>query len=233
MALNGISTDTAGTAIDTKMLRRNEKLSLAQAKRSTLGIPGYRPLNILAETHNAYVNGAGGATLTELSGSTSPEGGHPWTLDPTWDKTSGIGAGAVLTGGLPAGTITYLEMNNGIEDLGNIEDSTAQFISNGFILNDPVNNGSAVIFVNLSTANDSLFDTSAYKSGYVWNVTWGPDSTYPTTPVAMYYAGAGPETLLFWILDPTDLTYSTPVSPGTFTFPAVFTEGTTPTSFSN
>ena len=233
MALNGISTDTAGTPTATKLKRRTDKLALAQAKRQTTGIPGYRPLNLLPENHDAYVNGAGGAALQNISGSDSPEAGHPWTLDPNWVTTSGIGAGATVNAGLPVGTISFLEMNGGTNDLGDLEDSTAVYVANGFTLNDPVNNGSAVVFRTLSTANDAFFDASAYKSGYIWTATWGTGSTYPSTPVAMYYELFAPESVTFWILDPTDGTYMTPVSPGTFKFPVTFTQGTTATTFTN
>ena len=79
MALNGISTATNGSAVDTKIYRRALKLDEAAAKRSTVGIPGYRPLNTISGTHLAYVNGDGGATLTTLSGTASPVIGHPWS----------------------------------------------------------------------------------------------------------------------------------------------------------
>jgi len=82
MAFNGISTEVAGDGSDptaTKVLRRADKLALAQAKRSSLGTDGYRPLNLLSGTFQAYVNGIGGATLTTLSGSASPTPGHPWS----------------------------------------------------------------------------------------------------------------------------------------------------------
>jgi hypothetical protein len=80
MALNGISTATNGSAIDTKIYRRDLKLAEAQAKRQSLTTSTwYRPLNQLNGTHQAYVNGAGGAVLTTLSGSASPTVGHPWS----------------------------------------------------------------------------------------------------------------------------------------------------------
>jgi hypothetical protein len=79
MAANGISTATNGSAVDTKIYRRNLKLDEAAAKRSTVGIPGYRPLNTISGTHLAYVNGDSGAILTTLSGSASPTVGHPWS----------------------------------------------------------------------------------------------------------------------------------------------------------
>jgi hypothetical protein len=88
MALNGISTATNGSAVDTKIYRRTLKLTEAAAKRSNNAIPGYRPLNVLSGTHSAYVNGADGATLETLSGSASPTEGHPWS------------AGAVTTYGV-------------------------------------------------------------------------------------------------------------------------------------
>lgn len=79
MAQNGISTETAGNPVATKILRRTDKLALAAAKRGTVGTPGYRPLNTIVGTHTAYVNGTGGATTATLSGTASPTDGHPWS----------------------------------------------------------------------------------------------------------------------------------------------------------
>lgn len=79
MAQNGISTETAGDPVSTKILRRTDKLALAAAKRSNVSVPGYRILNTLTETHVAYVNGIGGATTATLSGTASPTNGHPWS----------------------------------------------------------------------------------------------------------------------------------------------------------
>jgi len=114
-----------------------------------------------------------------------------------------------------------------------IEDPTGTFNpTTGFTINDG-GAGSGVAFNTLTTEQQTSFSNSAYKDGYVWNVSWGPGSTYASTPVALYYERFGPGSLVFWILDPSDLTYSTPVPSGTFNFPALFVEGTTPTSFAN
>lgn len=82
MALNGISTATIGSPVvdpvATKLWRRDAKLTLAAEKRSTVGIPGYRVLNVIDGTHPAYVSGV----LTTESGTASPEVGHPWSLVP-------------------------------------------------------------------------------------------------------------------------------------------------------
>jgi hypothetical protein len=78
MSTNGISTEVAGNGSDpvaTKILRRNDKLALAAAKRSTAGIPGYRPLNSITGTHTAYV----GTSTSTVSGTASPTAGHPWS----------------------------------------------------------------------------------------------------------------------------------------------------------
>lgn len=78
MSLNGISTEVAGDGSDpvaTKMLRRSDKLALAQTKRQTINTNGYRTLNDLVGTHVAYVG-----TATEVvSGTASPAVGHPWS----------------------------------------------------------------------------------------------------------------------------------------------------------
>jgi len=83
MALNGISTEVSGDGSDpvaTKLLRRSDKLALAQAKRSDTTIPGYRQLNLLSGSFSAFVNGTGGSILSTESGTNSPAQGHPWTV---------------------------------------------------------------------------------------------------------------------------------------------------------
>jgi hypothetical protein len=81
MALNGISTETVVVSghidpVATKLLRRNDKLSLAESKRSSTATYGYRILNVITGTHVAYV---GTTTSTLVSGTASPAVGHPWT----------------------------------------------------------------------------------------------------------------------------------------------------------
>ena len=78
MSLNGISTEVAGDGSDpvaTKILRRTDKLALAQIKRQTTSTNGYRVLNIITGTHVAYVS----TSTATISGSASPTVGHPWT----------------------------------------------------------------------------------------------------------------------------------------------------------
>jgi hypothetical protein len=114
-----------------------------------------------------------------------------------------------------------------------IEDSTGSFNpTTGFTINDGAA-GTGVAFISLTNSQNTFLQNSSYNNGYVWTVAWGPGSTYATTPVAVYYNPGNPGTLIYWILDPSDLTYSTPVPSGTFNFPALFIEGTTPTTFSN
>jgi len=80
MALNGISTATSSTPTLTKILRRDLKLAEAQAKRRSVTTSSwYRALNSLGGTHQAYINGIGGASLETLSGTASPTQGHPWS----------------------------------------------------------------------------------------------------------------------------------------------------------
>lgn len=82
MALNGISTEVSGDGSDpiaTKLLRRDDKLALAATKRQTAG-NGFRDYNTITGTHQAYVNGTGGATLSTVSGTTSPTIARPWSL---------------------------------------------------------------------------------------------------------------------------------------------------------
>jgi hypothetical protein len=120
-----------------------------------------------------------------------------------------------------------------------IEDQTGSINSpTGFTINigtggaDP-QTGSGVAFTNLTSEQITFLNASSYSAGYVWTAYWGPGSTYASTPVAVYYDWFGPNTLVFWILDPSDETFSTPVPNGTFNFPALFVEGTTPTDFHN
>lgn len=84
MAANGISTevvedpDSTINWIATKIKRRTDKLALAASKRQTPDTPGYRPLNTILDTHEAYVS----TELTSLSGTASPDIGHPWSEQP-------------------------------------------------------------------------------------------------------------------------------------------------------
>lgn len=65
----------------TKAERRDFKLeNIAEVDRQQVGTPSYRPLNQYSSP-----------------GTYSPEVGHPWTIDPGWDPTSGIGENAVVT----------------------------------------------------------------------------------------------------------------------------------------
>lgn len=80
MAANGISTETVVVLgqidpVATKILRRNDKLALAAAKRQSTGTYGYRVLNAITGTHIAYVS----TSTATVSGSASPSIGHPWT----------------------------------------------------------------------------------------------------------------------------------------------------------
>lgn len=227
MSANGIS------SLSTKQAKQTAKLDLAALKRQgyTLNSDGsiasgpditkpfYRTRNQydITELPTQYSNN----TLVDNINEDGLILGRPWIVAPTY----------------PAGTISYMEMNGGTKDSGDIEDSTATYLvtNNGFTLNDPINNGSAVVLRMLSTTNDNFFDTNIYNSGYIWTATWATGSTYHTTPVAMYYELFQSESLTVWILDPNDLTYNTPVSPGTFKFPVTFAPLSTPTttSFTN
>ena len=76
MAANGISTEIIpGDHVATKLKRRADKLALAATKRQNVGTTGYRPLNKIVGTHQAYVNGE----LTTETGTASPSPGHPWS----------------------------------------------------------------------------------------------------------------------------------------------------------
>lgn len=76
MAANGISTATSSTSVLSKIWRRDLKLQLAAAKRSTVSTSsyGYRVLNVVTGTHVAFV----GTTTATISGTASPTIGRPW-----------------------------------------------------------------------------------------------------------------------------------------------------------
>lgn len=80
MALNGISTLISGDGSDpdaNKLSRRDAKLALAATERQDVGNVGYRQYNTIVGVHDAYVNGNLNANV---SGTTSPTTGHPWSL---------------------------------------------------------------------------------------------------------------------------------------------------------
>jgi hypothetical protein len=84
----------------TKEERRDYKLEqIAEVDRQEVGTPSYRPLNQYSSP-----------------GTYSPAVGHPWTLDPGWDNTSGIGENAIVS--VPELIELALETNNilGTED---------------------------------------------------------------------------------------------------------------------
>lgn len=119
-----------------------------------------------------------------------------------------------------------------------IEDQSGSFnMPIGFTINDGSGfnsvTGSGIALINLTPEQLTFLNNSPYNNGYVWYALWGPGSTYSVTPVALYTGNFGPDTVVCWILDPTDPTYSTPVPNGTFNFPVILTEGTTPTTFQN
>lgn len=128
------------------------------------------------------------------------------------------------------GVPPYLPGNQIEDTTGSFNPTTGFSIGNGTAT--APYTGSGVAFLNLTQDQIDFFNSSSYSNGYVWNVTWGYGSTYPTTPVAMYYDNMAGY-LIYWILDPTDLTYTTAIQNGIFNFPATFTEGTIPTNFTN
>jgi hypothetical protein len=157
-----------------------------------------------------------------------------------------FGAGITLGQGITIGSssgcgpapsgieVTFAEFDpTGLTGGSDIEDPSGTFSSRGFTINGANGNGSGVAMSNLLPATISAFNSNAYGEGYIWNVTWASGSTYHTTPVAMYFDPSDGGSIVFWILNPSDNTYSTPVGVGTFNYPAYFTSTTTPTSFTN
>ena len=190
--------------------RQVAKLQLSQLERIELG--NTRPDFDIMELPTRYV----GNTVVD---NPNPDGlllGRPWLIP-------GDSASFTEFFGPPP----YVPGNQ-------IEDVTGSFnVPIGFTINDGVGHGSGVAMIALSPATLNFFATSSYNNGYVWTVNWGPGSTYPSTPVALYFELFGPGTCVMWILDPSDPTYSTAVPSGTFNFPATFVEGTISTSFTN
>jgi hypothetical protein len=156
--------------------------------------------------------------------SDSPYAGGPGS----WRNTDGMGRIAMSPGiyfaGAPSIPITYDQLTGFAST-----ESGPGFTTGQFTLTDPLRTG--VVFSVTDSAIISAFAATPYNSGYVWTATWSLGSTQTTTPVAMFYggnvySGPVPGTVLFWVLDPADNTYTTGLA-GTFKFPVAFTPGTT------
>jgi hypothetical protein len=153
-----------------------------------------------------------------------------------------INAGVTLNGYAPSGgpapgdiTITYNEFNypGGGPTGVNLEDGSVT--GTGIVINSIY---SGVLMAGLTAPNllfvsANLPDSGPGGIGEIWTAHWSANSTYSTTPVAIYYTSSGyggHPCITFWVLDPADSTYHTGTA-GTFNFPMTLTAGTTPTSF--
>ena len=154
-----------------------------------------------------------------------------------------LGAGVTIESGVTLGSIPgfivpFSAFTAPLVPGNQIEDGSGSFSGFGFTINDGAANGSGVAMANVDPTLFDDFVNSGYfthtsgvpfNTGYIWNVAWGAGSTYTTTPVALYNFNTN--TLVYWILTPGN--YTTPISSGTFNFPATFTSTSTPTTFNN
>lgn len=178
MSQNGISTEViyngcgAIDPIATKIQRRTDKLSLAQNTRQFTTY-GYRPLNQISGTHQAYVNGACGPSLQTLSGTASPTAGHPWSKVPLTDVVVNLAA-----------EIGFAQQIEGITYIT----SATRFISNG-VVTDPSYGSSGFFFKTFSTATSNKLDTilgnpastsTQYHSG-IFYAQWSAGSSALTS----------------------------------------------------
>lgn len=133
--------------------------------------------------------------------------------------------GSVVVGG----TVMFSEFNpSGLIPGNNIEDSSGSFSGIGFTINNA--NATGVSMTNLSSENQAFFSGNAYSNGYIWTANWAAGSTYASTPVAMYTGFSGPGSIVFWIIDPADPSYSSGVT-GTFNYPVTFVPTSNSTNF--
>lgn len=186
MAQNGISTEviyvgtsTVVDSIATKIQRRTDKLALAENTRQFTTY-GYRPLNRISGTHQAYVNGPSGPSMQTLSGTTSPAAGHPWSkvspIDVVVNTSAEIGSLQQIEG------ITYIV-------------SATTFINNG-VITDPSYGSSGFFFKTFSTATSNKLDTilgnpastsTQYHSG-LFHAQWSAGSSALTSFVNVSHA---------------------------------------------
>jgi hypothetical protein len=184
MALNGISTETVYNGsgvvdpIATKIKRRNDKLALAETARQS-HTASYRVENQLTGTHRAYVNGASGPSLQTLSGTASPNVGHPWS-EAASGATFNIATSA-LGAGLQVACTTYVACG-------------VQFTSNGVTTNSACCTCTGVELLSFSTATSNALtsqlgavSTTPYYHTGVYSVNWAAGSTTASTFANVYY----------------------------------------------
>jgi hypothetical protein len=148
-----------------------------------------------------------------------------------------ITGGVNFTGGVSistgtnfgTGTVTFSEYYQPGDPQGQmLQDQSGSITASGFVINNGQNRNSGVAIHHLTSANINWFTNAVDNNGYVWTVNWAAGSTYASTPVAMYWNQFGLNAAVFYILDPSDGTYGTSISSGTFNFPATFVPGVTP-----
>jgi hypothetical protein len=155
-----------------------------------------------------------------------------------------FGSGITLGSGIgfnttPAGgniTLTYAEFDpsGGPAIPGNLQDTSGSITGTGIVITDPTKSGvrmTALTAPNLAFVAANLPDAPPpfAADGRIWTAQWSGGSTYPTTPVAIYYT-AGDPAIIFYIMDPADGSYATGAA-GTYNFPVTLTAGTTTTTY--
>lgn len=130
-------------------------------------------------------------------------------------------------------TLSFSEFDqDDLEGGGAIQDDSGTFdvLNQSFTLNNGATNGSGVRMTNLTPSNDTIFTECPANDGRLWSATWAAGSTYAMTRVAMYSFNGSPT---FWILDPSDWTYMTPINSGTFKYPVTLKPLQRETTFDN
>jgi hypothetical protein len=152
---------------------------------------------------------------------------------------SGIGINTTPGGGGGDITLTFTEF---FPPSGpplppiSLQDPDGDVTGTGIVIDDPTKSGvlmAGLTAPNIAFVSANLPDSDPGDSGEIWTAQWSGGSTYASTPIAAYYSSAalgGYQTLTFWILDPTDGSYTTGAA-GTFNFPVTLTAGATTTSY--
>jgi len=151
---------------------------------------------------------------------------------------AGIGFNTTPGGGGGDITLTYTEFDpSGTPAIpGNLQDINGSVTGTGIVISTSTQSGvrmTALTAPNLAFVAANLPDAPPPFSpdGRIWTAQWSGGSTYPTTPVAIYYSTVGGvQAIIFYIMDPADGSYATGAA-GTFNFPVTLTAGATATTY--
>jgi hypothetical protein len=114
----------------------------------------------------------------------------------------------------------------------------SDFSTTRYVLEDDPGNNinlSAAFYFNISDDDSDIISaftassmSTSTNDGYLWNVSWGPGSTASTIAKVGYHSGS--KTMYMIAIDTSDVDYqidndvSGTILPGTFNFPATFTQ---------